>query len=124
MNHSIQHLSLQIYLECSSNTLFTLSTAIGNIISLFSSMFLCGPKKQFKNMFDKKRKIATIVYLSTLATSIIICFIPFNQQSKLGILVILLIVQFLASIWYSLSYIPFARRAVKKCFKNTIDEGV
>lgn len=87
-------------------------------------MFLCGPRKQFKNMFDKKRKIATIVYLSTLATSIIICFIPFNQRSKLGILVILLIVQFLASIWYSLSYIPFARRAVKKCFKNTIDEGV
>mmetsp|Transcript_286 Transcript_286/g.407 ORF Transcript_286/g.407 Transcript_286/m.407 type:complete len:89 (+) Transcript_286:111-377(+) len=85
-------------------------------------MFLCGPKKQFKNMFDKKRKVVTIVYLSTLFTSIVICFITFNQDIKLAVLVLLLMVQVCASIWYSLSYIPFARRAVKKCFKNSIGD--
>ena len=88
-------------------------------------MFLCGPKRQFKKMFDKKRKVVTIVYLSTLCLSIIICFITFNKSIKLAVLVLLLIVQMCASIWYSLSYIPFARRAVKKCFKNSIgDEAV
>ncbi len=59
---------------------------LGNIISLFSSMFLCGPKRQFKNMFDKKRKVVTIVYLSTLLLSIIICFIPFDKTAKLLVL--------------------------------------
>ena len=81
---------------------------------------------EFKNMFDKKRKVVTIVYLTTLLISIIICFIKFNKDVKLLILVILLIVQLCASIWYSLSYIPFARRAAKKCFKNSFggDEAV
>jgi hypothetical protein len=49
-------------------------------------MFLCGPKRQFKNMFDKKRKGVTIVYLSTLFLSIVICFIKFNKDAKLGVL--------------------------------------
>ena len=78
--------------------------------------------KRLKNMFDEKRKMVTIVYLSTLLLSIVVCFIPFNKDAKLIVLVLLLIVQFLSSIWYSLSYIPFARRAVKKCFKNNFGD--
>lgn len=99
---------------------FVFLYTIGNVISLLSSMFLCGPKQQFKNMFDDKRKVTTIVFLSSLLLSIIVCFIKFNKGSKLAILILLLIVQFLASVWYSLSYIPFARRAVLKCCKNTL----
>ena len=49
-------------------------------------MFLCGPKRQFKNMFDKKRKEVTIIYLSTLVLSIVVCFITFNKDIKLLIL--------------------------------------
>ena len=73
-------------------------------------------------MFDKKRKVVTIVFLSTLLASIVICFIPINKDVKLAILVLLLLVQVCASVWYSLSYIPFARRAVKKCFKNNFGD--
>mmetsp|Transcript_8519 Transcript_8519/g.10774 ORF Transcript_8519/g.10774 Transcript_8519/m.10774 type:complete len:188 (+) Transcript_8519:157-720(+) len=100
---------------------FVVLYTFGNIVSLCSSMFLCGPKRQFKRMFDDTRKIITIVYLSTLLLSIIICFIPFNSTAKLAILVILLITQFLASIWYNLSFIPLARRSVKKFFNNQFD---
>mmetsp|Transcript_19383 Transcript_19383/g.23092 ORF Transcript_19383/g.23092 Transcript_19383/m.23092 type:complete len:186 (+) Transcript_19383:108-665(+) len=102
---------------------FVFLYSAGNIISLLSSMFLCGPSRQFKNMFDEKRKVTTIVYLSALFTSIVICFINFAKGPKLTLLVLLLIVQFFASIWYSLSYIPFARRAVMKCFTNTMNDG-
>mmetsp|Transcript_26790 Transcript_26790/g.40247 ORF Transcript_26790/g.40247 Transcript_26790/m.40247 type:complete len:189 (-) Transcript_26790:1529-2095(-) len=97
---------------------FVIFYTLGNVISLLASMFLCGFKTQFKRMFDDTRKVTTIVYLSTLVASIIICFIPFNPDLKLLILVLLLIAQFIASTWYTLSYIPFARRAVKKCFKR------
>ncbi len=103
---------------------FVVIYTLGNVVSLLSSMFLCGFKTQFRRMFDDTRKITTIVYLSTLVASIIICFIPFNADVKLLILVLLLIAQFLSSTWYTLSYIPFARRAVKKCFKREFSDEV
>mmetsp|Transcript_969 Transcript_969/g.1429 ORF Transcript_969/g.1429 Transcript_969/m.1429 type:complete len:188 (-) Transcript_969:402-965(-) len=102
---------------------FVMMYSIGNITSLFSSMFLCGPKKQFKNMFDETRKIVTIVFLSTLFLSIVICFIKFDSSIKLSLLLLLLLVQFCASVWYSLSYIPFARRWAKKCFRDAVGDN-
>lgn len=89
-------------------------------------MFLCGPKRQFKKMFDDTRRTVTIVYLSTLILSIVLCLIKFEKDAKLGILIVLLIIQFCSSIWYSLSFIPLARRAVKKFFRQQIgaDENV
>lgn len=104
---------------------FVVIYSLGNIISLLASMFLCGPSRQLKRMFDDTRKVTTIIYLSALVLSIIICFIPFNASAKLGILVILIITQFFASLWYTLSYIPLARRAVIRCFKKEFaDENV
>lgn len=104
---------------------FVIIYTLGNVISLCSSMFLCGPKRQFKRMFDDKRKITTIVYLSTLILAIIVCFIPFNNTVKLSILVILLVAQFLSSFWYTMSYIPFARKTIINCFKREFgDENV
>lgn len=101
---------------------FVMLYTLGNIISLFSSLFVCGPKSLLKKMFDEKRKVVTIIYLSSLFVSIVVCFIKFNRDIKLFVLLVLLVVQLCSSIWYSLSYIPFARRAVKKCFKNTIGD--
>jgi len=104
---------------------FVVVYTVGNVISIISSLFLCGPKRQFKRMFDDKRKITTTVYLSTLLLALIVCFIPFNSDAKLAILVILLLSQFVASLWYTLSYIPFARRAVLNCFRREFgDENV
>jgi len=92
---------------------------IGNILALSSSMFLVGPKRQFKNMFDDKRKWTTITYLTCLVLTLIICFVPgMDDLTRLLILVLLLFVQFFASLWYSLSYIPFARKAVINFFKD------
>jgi hypothetical protein len=100
------------------------TTGLGNIVSLCSAMFLCGPKRQFKRMFDDTRRTVTIIYLTTLAASIILCLIKFDKDAKLGILIVLLITQFFSSIWYSLSYIPLARRAVKKFFRQQTDDIV
>jgi len=43
---------------------FALNYTFGHILQLLASTFLCGPKRQFKNMFDEKRRITSIVYLS------------------------------------------------------------
>ena len=60
----------------------------GNILGLMSSMFLSGPKRQFKNMFDEKRQTTSIIYLVSLSCSIAVCFIPMPTGPKIGLLVL------------------------------------
>ena len=71
-------------------------------------------------MFHESRRYTSIVYLTTLVLSLIFCFVPMDHNLRLGILIVLVIVQFLALTWYCISYIPFARRVVKKKFQDTI----
>ncbi|XP_061847589.1 vesicle transport protein SFT2A isoform X2 [Colius striatus] len=84
--------------------LFAVFYTLGNIAALASTCFLMGPVKQLKAMFEPKRLIATIVML----------------WNKKGLAVLFCILQSLAMTWYSLSYIPFARDAVIKCFSSCL----
>uniref|UniRef100_A0A8B9NTJ7 Vesicle transport protein n=1 Tax=Accipiter nisus TaxID=211598 RepID=A0A8B9NTJ7_9AVES len=80
--------------------LFAVFYTLGNIASIGSTLFLMGPMKQLKRMFEPTRLIATIVML----------------WRKEGLALLFCIFQFFALAWYSISFIPFARDAVKKCF--------
>ncbi|XP_064266125.1 vesicle transport protein SFT2B isoform X3 [Passer domesticus] len=79
--------------------LFAVFYTLGNIASIGSTMFLMGPMKQLKRMFEPTRLIATIVML----------------WCKAGLALLFCILQFFAMAWYSISFIPYARDAVKKC---------
>uniref|UniRef100_A0A8V0XWA5 Vesicle transport protein n=1 Tax=Gallus gallus TaxID=9031 RepID=A0A8V0XWA5_CHICK len=85
--------------------LFAVFYTLGNIAALASTCFLMGPLKQLKTMFEPKRLIATVVML----------------WNKKGLALIFCILQFLAMTWYSLSYIPYARDAVIKCFTSCLE---
>jgi hypothetical protein len=81
-------------------------------------MFLSGPKKQCKSMFDKKRIITTIVLLAAIIL-VITCGIvgEVTKDPDTGdinpifpILVLVgVVIEYCAYFWYSLSYIPFGR---------------
>uniref|UniRef100_G3X3W8 Vesicle transport protein n=1 Tax=Sarcophilus harrisii TaxID=9305 RepID=G3X3W8_SARHA len=90
--------------------LFAAFYTLGNIASLGSTIFLMGPMKQLKRMFEPTRLIATIVMLLCLALTLCSAFWWHNK----GLALIFCILQSLALTWYSLSYIPFAR--YKPCF--------
>ena len=95
-------------------TTFAILYSFGNIISLLATGFLIGFASQFRKMFDSTRLVATCVFLGSLVLTFISAL---ALQS--GILTLLLcLVQYLALIWYSLSYVPFGRDAVKGCFGN------
>ncbi|KAM6418436.1 vesicle transport protein SFT2B isoform 2-T2 [Pluvialis apricaria] len=79
--------------------LFVVFYTLGNIASIGSTLFLMGPMKQLKRMFEPTRLIATIVML----------------WREKGLALFFCILQFFALAWYSISFIPFARDAVKKC---------
>ncbi|XP_066117210.1 vesicle transport protein SFT2B isoform X1 [Saccopteryx bilineata] len=127
--------------------LFAVFYTFGNIASIGSTVFLMGPMKQLKRMFEPTRLIATIMVLLCFALTLCSAFWWHNK----GLALIFCILQSLALTWiglcaigisgiclcqgilvaqrvkppplprlvclrYSLSFIPFARDAVKKCF--------
>ncbi|XP_078412998.1 vesicle transport protein SFT2A isoform X2 [Cetorhinus maximus] len=85
--------------------LFAVFYTLGNIAALSSTCFLMGPLKQLKKMVDPNRLVTTIVML----------------WQKKGLALIFCILQFVATTWYSLSYIPFARDAVIKCCTSCVE---
>ena len=95
---------------------FVLTYSLGNLCSLLASLFLVEPHRQLANMFDETRKVTTIVFLASLflVLVLVLCFVNMENILKLTLLVTLVLVQFFASLWYSLSYIPFARNTVVK----------
>eukprot|EP01108_Squamamoeba_japonica_P006985 TRINITY_DN57_c0_g1_i1.p1 TRINITY_DN57_c0_g1~~TRINITY_DN57_c0_g1_i1.p1 ORF type:complete len:170 (+),score=25.80 TRINITY_DN57_c0_g1_i1:124-633(+) len=95
-------------------TLYTL----GNIVSLAATFFLVGPMRQIRQMTKPTRYIAAIIYVLSLIGTLCAAFIPEKPNALLCIVCV--IVQFCALFWYSLSYIPFARRMFKSCAKTII----
>jgi len=75
---------------------------------------LVGFKKQWQNMIDKSRLFTSIVFLAALIMTLVSALII-----ESGWLVLLfLIIQVCAYIWYAASYIPFARDCMKGCFSR------
>ncbi|KAM7054171.1 vesicle transport protein SFT2B [Molossus nigricans] len=92
--------------------LFAVFYTFGNIASIGSTVFLMGPMKQLQRMVEPTRLVATIMVLLCFALTLCSAFWWHNK----GLALIFCVLQSLALTWYSLSYIPFARDAVKKCF--------
>lgn len=85
--------------------------SLGSILSVCSSFFLSGPWKQVKKMFAPVRVVATVMYLVTLGLTLFVALSPAARVPGRGaLLLVLVVLQFVSYVWYSLSYIPFARR--------------
>lgn len=97
--------------------IFGVLYTLGNILSLASTCFLMGPFNQIKKMFAKTRVFATIMVFVMFILTLVCAFAIKNAP----LTIICCILQFLAMTWYSLSYIPFARDAVLKCFNACLD---
>ncbi|KAL4145976.1 hypothetical protein PRNP1_011849 [Phytophthora ramorum] len=92
-----------------NGTKFGITYTLGNIISLCGSGFLVGPKQQVKLMFKPVRRIATIVYL----LMIVVVFTVAIAAPELGLVVLLLVlIQCAAAVWYSASYVPYGRKII------------
>jgi len=96
---------------------FVILYTFGNITALASTFFLMGPVAQMKKMFAPTRLIATILMLVFLALTLFSAL----YLGKRGLAIIFCIMQFCAMTWYAISYIPYARDAVKKCFGTVVN---
>jgi hypothetical protein len=60
------------------------------------------------------RIIATFVYLISIGLTLAAAF----NKAPAAIVLMLIVIQYLALIWYSLSFIPYARGMVMNCLKS------
>jgi len=91
---------------------FSVLYTLGNITAICSTCFLMGPWKQITTMFAPTRLIATVVMLLSLVLVLMAAF----WWGKPVLSFLFCIIEFLAFSWYCISYIPFARDAIIKCF--------
>uniref|UniRef100_A0A7E4V3V0 Vesicle transport protein n=1 Tax=Panagrellus redivivus TaxID=6233 RepID=A0A7E4V3V0_PANRE len=96
---------------------FAVMISLGAILSIISTCFLSGPIKQLKKMFDPTRLIATIVYISMIVCTLIAGLVYQNAP----LTVVFTLAQYAAMAWYSLSYIPYAREMLLRCFGSCIE---
>ncbi|XP_022141323.1 vesicle transport protein SFT2B isoform X1 [Momordica charantia] len=82
-----------------------------------SEAFLFGPGQQIRMMFDSVRIYATAIYLGCVVLALICALWIHNKI----LTVIAIISEICALIWYSLSYIPFARRMVSELMIRLCD---
>ncbi|TFK25085.1 SFT2-domain-containing protein [Coprinopsis marcescibilis] len=89
---------------------FAFLFGLGTLVSLLGTGFIIGFFKQLKLMFKPIRVVATLVFLA----AIVMVFVGAFVLNSSILCLILVFVQYLAYIWYTLSYIPYARAAVSK----------
>jgi hypothetical protein len=95
---------------------FCILYTCGNILAIMGSFVLWGPCAQVRDMFKKKRYIASLLYIFFMIMTIVAAV----KGWPLLLVITLAICQFLASIWYFISYIPFARSGVKFCCRQVV----
>ncbi|KAK6923638.1 Vesicle transport protein, Got1/SFT2-like [Dillenia turbinata] len=96
---------------------FGIMFTFGNVLALGSTAFLIGPKRQVTMMLDPVRIYATSIYIASI---IIALFSALYVRNKL-LTFLAIILEFGALVWYSLSYIPFARSMVSKVMVACFD---
>nr|GMD55106.1 vesicle transport protein SFT2B [Ipomoea batatas] len=96
---------------------FALLFSFGNILAVGSTIFLVGPRKQIKMMFDPVRVFATVAYVICVIFALVCAL--WMHSVILSILAV--IFEILALLWYGLSYIPFARGMVSNMIRRVFN---
>eukprot|EP00754_Rhynchopus_humris_P051893 Rhum_TRINITY_DN9804_c0_g1::Rhum_TRINITY_DN9804_c0_g1_i1::g.35316::m.35316 len=77
-----------------------------NLFGIASTAFLMGPARQLRSMKEHNRLMISTIYV----TSMFMTLVAAVQWRELVMVVLFSCVQVAALVWYSLSYIPYARQ--------------
>jgi len=93
--------------------------SLGTIISLCGTGFLRGPVKQIKSLTDPKRGVAVAILFTMIILTLVIALNDNIANPGKGILCLIFVAgQFLAYVWYCLTFIPYGRETVMGCCKS------
>lgn len=91
--------------------------SMGNMMMITGSFFLSGPKRQCNKIKEKDRAPCFGAFITSMVLTLTVVFAsPFIGRALL--ILVLVVIQWCAQVWYILSYIPYGhtvgRRVVKK----------
>ena len=67
-------------------------------------------------MVEEDRAITSAVFVSSMIATIVVATVDgIADGGRTALIILLVIIQMAAYFWYTISYIPFARTAVKNC---------
>ena len=95
---------------------FTIPYTLGTILCISGSFFLMGPKRQFKKAFAPERRITSII----LVLSILACLIVGFFTTSFALLLVLVIIQLCAYVWYSIIMFPCGKKICCGCCKKAM----
>ncbi|RLN14807.1 hypothetical protein BBJ28_00026885 [Nothophytophthora sp. Chile5] len=90
---------------------YALFYSLSNLASFASLVFIMGQNRLQKRMLSRKRGMSGRVWMWSLALTLVIAFV---FPTHWFIVLLLLLAQFVAMIWYGASFIPFGRKFVHK----------
>eukprot|EP01125_Pyxidicula_operculata_P014507 TRINITY_DN4836_c0_g1_i1.p1 TRINITY_DN4836_c0_g1~~TRINITY_DN4836_c0_g1_i1.p1 ORF type:complete len:170 (-),score=18.77 TRINITY_DN4836_c0_g1_i1:209-718(-) len=90
---------------------FAVLYTLSNVFAIASTSFWVGPQKQIKKMVKPHRLIATIIFVVSMVLTLVFAF---AVPTVSFLIVVFVIIQFVAFLWYTLSFMPLARRITKK----------
>ncbi|XP_051143306.1 uncharacterized protein LOC127259759 [Andrographis paniculata] len=99
---------------------FALLFTFGNLMAIGSTAFLIGSTQQLRMMFDPVRVYATAIYIGCVIVALVCALLIHSKILTL----IAIICEICALFWYSLSYIPFARRMVSDLTVRLFDTEI
>ncbi|CAL9122347.1 uncharacterized protein LOC135596047 [Musa acuminata AAA Group] len=99
---------------------FAIMFTFGNLLAVGSTAFLIGPVQQARMMLDPVRIYATAVYVGSVILALI-CALWIHSKV---LTLIAIISEICALVWYSLSYVPFARRMVSELLISCCDTEI
>ncbi|XP_028112654.1 vesicle transport protein SFT2B [Camellia sinensis] len=99
---------------------FAVLFTFGNMLAVGSTAFIIGPGQQMRMMLDPVRIYATAIYVGCVVLALICALVI---RSKV-LTILAIISEICALIWYSLSYIPFARRLVSDMMIRLFDTEI
>lgn len=94
---------------------FATMYTLGNLAMLCASLFFSGPTQQIKKIMTKKRGFTFLTFFTTMSLTLMTVF----SRAFIGrtlLILILMVVQWMALMWYILSFIPHAQGLVSKVF--------
>jgi hypothetical protein len=98
---------------------FALPYSFGNILSLLSTGFLVGPKRQCKYACAPSRVVAFLIYIGCVIATLVSA-LAFH---KAFLTLLFVVTQFFAGLWYTASYVPYGREMLARCGKAVVGQA-
>ncbi len=96
---------------------YAIMYSIAQVVNICGSCFLSTPKGHCKSMWKKDRIIPSSVYLILIILTLVIAI----ATELKALVLVLLILQMIAYYWYTISFLPFGQKILKKICKCLIE---